>query len=128
MNPPVYFAIPLDSPVVQWNGKPALFGNEILQMSGVLMSAVTQVTESDKEDSPDVRRHKMQLAAKISQASHIELDLHDVIFLAPLVIRAFVHPLVYMSFVQICAQSAVQPQAAVIPAPPVAPPPPAVEP
>jgi hypothetical protein len=124
-NPLAFFVLPLAAPIKLWDGNPAIFNGQPLLVRDVLNTALSKVDlDADQQDGVDTRIHKMVLTMKIAQGgSHLEMDLNDVLFLAPLVVRSFVHPAIYTNFVQVLAHSVVLVPQSQPPAPaPVEPP------
>lgn len=99
------FNMSLTTNVQNLDGSDAAFQGAVLPIREVIARALTAVYEGDQTSSLETRMYRMRLAMAAARADHIALSLTDLLVISPLVIRAFAHPLVIASFLQVAENS-----------------------
>jgi hypothetical protein len=99
------FRINLGTLVLNFDGTPAQFNNQPLNLRGVLLGALTGLLEVDKDDPVEVKLARIALAERVQRETQLELSLGDVLMLVPLIRRSYTHPLVLACFVRVTESS-----------------------
>ncbi len=96
------FNIFLNTNVQNLDGSDAAFQGVVLPIRDVITRALTAVYEGDQNSSLETRMYRMRLATEVSRTDciRIKLSVTDLLVIAPLIVRAFAHPLVIASFLK----------------------------
>ena len=86
--------------VKQVNGQDAKFQDQILTMRSALIQALCTVYDPDKGNPMENGLYRMELAEAVTKQDVVAMTLADIMMIAPLIARHFVHPLVLRSFLQ----------------------------
>lgn len=99
------FKINVAQNITMLNGEEAKFSGEALSFRSMLVRALTSVAEGDQFNPIESRTMRMRLADQIQAQDSIVLSLEQVLWIAPLIARAFSHPLVSYAFIKLLEDS-----------------------